>query len=170
MDDIRVIKNIFTEDERLEILKSIKPFLVDAEWLSLSCFGVPDKIPGKQSYPTLQHSPDFKWIYDRFDEIIKEKLNLDLDLYSSWVNWTDGRMEHINWHSHDKDYASVYYIQVPRFINGTLFKNKFYRSPQNSMILFPGHLEHTAPISPFRWISKYERYTMAMDYNIRKES
>ena len=76
MDDIRVIKNIFTEDERLEILKSIKPFLVDAEWLSLSCFGVPDKIPGKQSYPTLQHSPDFKWIYDRFGEIIKEKLNL----------------------------------------------------------------------------------------------
>ena len=82
----------------------------------------------------------------------------------SWINWTDGRKSQELWHTHSKefgDFVMVYYIKTPLpfFSNGTLFREKFVRSPQNSLLLFPNHLEHTAPTSPFRM----HRYTLGVD-------
>ena len=72
----------------------------------------------------------------------------------------------LSWHSHytndNVSFASVYYLQtLPFFSNGTLFEDRFVRAPQNSMIIFPAHLVHTAPTSPFR----FDRYTLSLNLN-----
>ena len=79
----------------------------------------------------------------------------------SWINWTNGDKKDIGWHRHDADLSVVYYIKIPLplFSNGTLFRDGFVKAPQNSLLIFPSHLEHTAPSSPFR----FDRYTLAMD-------
>ena len=98
--------------------------------------------------------------------IIFEKTGLILDVSSVWVNLTNGNKDIIAWHNHTSDYTLVYYMKTfPFFSNGTLFREPigFVKAPQNSLILFPGRLEHTAPSSLFR----FSRYTVAINLNIR---
>ncbi len=166
MDDIHLLKNVFTEEEREKMLKNSKPLVVDAHVLSLQT-GLRHNVPNNQSNPTVHLHPDFKWVYDRFLKIIKEKLDLDLVVDTSWVNEADGTQIR-NWHSHEPaDYASVYYMKTNRLLNnGTQFKDKFFRAPQNSLIVFPAHLLHSTPINNILlrfW--RYSRYTLATDFN-----
>ena len=58
------------------------------------------------------------------------------------------------------EWVAVYYIKTqPYFDNGTEFEHGVIKTPQNSLLLFPASLNHTAPTSPFR----FDRYTMALD-------
>ena len=99
-----------------------------------------------------------------------KEIKVDLQVYQSWVKWSNGRENQMNWHEHLElnqgiSFAAVYYIKtIPFFSSGTLFKDGFVRAPQNSMIIFPAHLLHTTPTNPFPFI---DRYVMSIDLNIR---
>ena len=45
----------------------------------------------------------------------------------------------------------------------SVFEDGFYRSPQNSIIIFPSATQHAMPTYPFPY---FKRYSLAMDLNI----
>ena len=98
-------------------------------------------------------------------ELVYKRTGLVLEVSKSWVNWTNGSKKDIAWHIHPSQYSLVYYMKTPLpfFNNGTLFRKGLFKAPQNSIIVFPGSMEHTAPSSPFR----FNRYSLAMELNIR---
>ena len=152
-----LIHNVLSNKDRKKLIKDCQPLLQD--------FG--EGFPGKQTSSTLHlHFNFISPIKDMIRIIVKET-GLDLVVADkAWINWTNGSKKDIAWHRHPEcDYASVYYIKtpIPFFSNGTVFKDGLVRAPQNSMIIFPAHLLHTAPSSPFR----FGRYTMAINLNIR---
>jgi hypothetical protein len=156
MNDISVISDIFTEEERNLFIKNIQPLLVSGEK-----FGYSDRsYPGKQTHPTLHLHLDFVDIHKILLIRIKEDVGLNLKIYKSWVNWTNGKVKE-HWHNHPCSWTGVYYMKTFPFLNnGTLFESKFIRVPQNSLLLFPGDLMHTAPKFPFG----LDRYTWAMEF------
>jgi len=160
-----VIKDIFTREERLQLLEDVEPLLVDGDSLSLFHWGERGRFPGKQSHPTFHLHPDFKWVHDRFVDAIKQTTDMDVETLKSWVNWTDGSQDE-NWHTHPNcAWSVVYYLKTFPFINsGTLFEDKFIKAPQNSMLLFAGKVKHSAPTSFMR----YKRYTIAVVYDLIK--
>tara|TARA_B100000029_G_scaffold62310_1_gene55884 strand:- start:333 stop:824 length:492 start_codon:yes stop_codon:yes gene_type:complete len=159
------IKNLLPEERRKKLIEDLKPLLVSSLEMGFFYGG---KFAGKQTHATLYELPVFRSLMDEILEVIKEKTQLDLVVDKAWANWTNGDSNDIGWHSHtDVDYASVYYIKTSFLNNGTMFKDGFVKAPQNSLLVFPSHLEHTAPTyrrnNPFR----FDRYTMSMDLNIR---
>ena len=73
-------------------------------------------------------------------------------ILKSWINWTNGKKKDIQWHNHKDsgDLSLVYYMKTfPFFSNGTLFRRWMVKAPQNSILIFPCHIEHTAPTCPF---------------------
>ena len=157
-----LIKNIFTNQQRQKLIKDCQPLLHN---LGYKYTG--EMHPGKQTNAALHLHPDFLSPIKDMVRIIFKETGLDLVVADmAWINWTNGSKKDIAWHRHpDVDYALVYYIKtpIPFFSNGTVFKDGLVRAPQNSMIIFPAHLLHTAPTSPFR----FDRYTMAINLNIR---
>ena len=150
---IHLIENILKEEERKKLIKDCKPLLLDLG---------PD-YPGKQS-PPLQPELQFERIHKIFlsnaENVIRESLEWDI----SWFLLTHGKRKNIYWHNHPVDYAGVYYMKTfPFFSNGTLFKDRFIKAPQNSLLIFPGHLYHTAPTSPF----SFDRYTMSLNWKLK---
>ena len=120
-------------------------------------------VGGKQTHATLYELPVFQSLMDEMLEVIRERTELDLVVATAGANWTNGKRENINWHTHPNDYSAVYYIKTfPLFSNGTLFKDGLVKAPQNSILFFPGTLEHSAPSSPLR----FDRYTMALNLNV----
>ena len=94
-------------------------------------------------------------------KVVYQYTGMRFTIQRAWVNWTNGEKEQINWHTHpNSDVSLVYYMDIPLpfFSNGTLFRDKFIKVPQNSLLLFPSSMEHTAPPSPLR----FDRYTMAL--------
>ena len=161
-DKIHLITNIFKEEQRKQLVKDCKPLLWTPEELE-KVYQANIDYAGKQT-PSVMHTlPQFNWVYTGILHTIKRVLNLDLIVMRSWVNWSNGKKMDIRWHSHpDAHYSCVYYMKTfPLFSNGTLFRDQFIKSPQNSLILFEGHLEHTAPSSPL----PFSRYTLALDLN-----
>ena len=165
MDNFYCIENIFTNEERKDFIKKSKPFLLDPEQLSdiasrMNLHG--RTYPGKQTSPDLHERNEFKYEHNRIVSVIRRILGKDVLILKSWGNWTNGKKKDIQWHNHKDsgDLSLVYYMKtVPFFSNGTVFKERMVRSPQNSMLIFPCHMEHTAPSCPFR----FDRYTLAMD-------
>ena len=158
----KVIKNVLTNDEREKLLKDVQPLLVDGDSIYLGKFNM--WYAGRQTHPTLHLHPDFISTINYMVKLISKEMGKNFILDKAWANWTNGKRKDILWHNHkDYDYAVVYYMKtLPFFNNGTLFKNGFIKAPQNSLLIFPAHLEHTAPSCPFR----FERYTLAMNLNI----
>lgn len=149
-----IIKNVFTDGQRHKLIKDCQPLLL--EWGK--------KFPGRQTRSKLHLHPDFISPIQEMVRIIFQETGLNFVISKSWINWTNGKKKDISWHYHSADYSLVYYIKTfPFFSNGTLFKNKFIKAPQNSLLFFPAHLEHTAPSSPL----PFDRYTLAMDLNIK---
>ena len=150
-----LIKNVFTNQQRRKLLKDCQPLLLERG----------PEFPGRQTHNTLYLHPDFISPTNHILRIVNKETGLNLEIKAAWANWTNGKKEDIAWHRHQCDYALVYYIRTPLpfFSNGTLFRNGLFKAPQNSMLIFPAHMEHTAPSSPFR----FDRYTIAMDLNIR---
>ena len=148
------IHNVLSNKDRKKLIKDCQPLLLD----------LGEEFPGKQTYSTLHlHSNFISPIKNMVRTLCKET-GLDLVVVDkAWINWTNGSKKDIGWHNHSCDYALVYYMKIPLpfFSNGTLFEDRFVRAPQNSMIIFPAKLKHTAPSSPFR----FDRYTMALELN-----
>ena len=81
---------------------------------------------------------------------------------------TQGKEDQYLMHNHPVDYVGVYYMNShPSFINGTEFEEYgFVEVPENSMVLFPGHLMHTPP--RFKCSEYFERYTMSLNWNFKR--
>ena len=150
------IINVFDNKRRKQILEQSKIFMEDSEAFEDGKF-----FPGRQTRNNLHHRIPFAASFERR---IGKFTGLNLAVINSWANWTNGNKRDIAWHSHPYPYTGVYYLKTfPFFSNGTLFREKFVKAPQNSLLLFPGHMEHTAPSSPLR----VDRYTLAMEFEIR---
>ena len=155
MNEVFLTKDVLTEPQRKRLLEDLQPFLKDFPgW------------PGKQSNQNLHLCSQFDAIFKRFLEIATGMVGEALRWGSeegtvSFFNETTGRKKDIAWHSHPSDFSGVYYIKTfPFFSNGTLFRDGFAKAPQNSLLIFPSHLEHTAPSSPLR----FKRYTMGLNW------
>ena len=146
------IDNVFDNERRKDILERSKKYLKSQEDFDVKF------LPGKQTSPRLHTQISFA---TEVLQSIKDAVGLDLDIKKSWVNWTNGKKKDVYWHTHNSHYDSVYYLKTPLpfFSNGTLFEDKFYKAPQNSILLFPGHMRHTAPTSLFR----LDRYSLGME-------
>ena len=158
MYDIHLIKNILTDKERKKLIKDVQPLLLSGEEMQKLLPGIEYK-PGKRTFADIQLHPDFKIVQQRVVDKINKYTKLNVGVCKSWIFLTRGKDKF--WHTHpDADWAAVYYIRTfPFFNNGTLFRHGLFEAPQNSIIIFPSHLEHTAPTFPFR----INRYTWGMD-------
>ena len=164
MGKIYLIKNVLADDERKKLIEDSIPLLLSSEEMGEIHKG--RRYPGKQTFADLHLDSKFRSVVYKMLNIIFEKTGLILDVSSVWVNLTNGNKDIVAWHNHTSDYTLVYYMKTfPFFSNGTLFREPigFVKAPQNSLILFPGRLEHTAPSSLFR----FSRYTVAINLNIR---
>ena len=150
-----LIKDVLAEKERKKLIKDCKPFLHDKGAAN----------PGLQSdFVQKQGSgySQFENIHNKFLEITQRELNTRLKWDVSWFLYTKGKIENNGWHTHPVDYAGVYYMKTNSFFNsGTLFKDGFFKAPQNSLLIFPGYLHHMAPSSLF----PLGRYTMSLNWN-----
>ena len=155
----RIIKNVLTNNERKKLIKDCQSYLLDANQLKKE-FGDED-YPGKQTEANLQNIPCFKDPIDKIVFKIANVLKQHLVLQKAWINCTNGKKKDISWHNHSHvPLTAVYYMKIfPLFSNGTLFKDGFIKTSQNSILVTPGYLNHTAPSSPLR----FDRYTLALD-------
>tara|TARA_Y100001938_G_C7754771_1_gene265659 strand:- start:17 stop:517 length:501 start_codon:yes stop_codon:yes gene_type:complete len=155
---IHLIKNILTPKERKKLIKDVQPLLLNGEEMQKLLPGIEYK-PGKRTLADIQLHPDFKVVQQRVVDKINKYTKLNVGVCKSWIFLTKG--EDKFWHTHpDADWAAVYYIRtLPFFNNGTLFRHGLFKAPQNSVIIFPSNLEHTAPTFPLR----INRYTWGMD-------
>ena len=81
---------------------------------------------------------------------------------------TQGKEDQYLMHNHPADYVGVYYMNShPSFTNGTEFEEYgLVEVPENSMVIFPGHLMHTPP--RFKCSEYFERYTMSLNWNFKR--
>ena len=162
------IHNVLSNRERKKIIKDVQPFLMNREQMNIR-YNNTNFYPGRQTEDSLHLKPEFAFLIMKIIDKIKKEIKLNLEVRRSWVKWSNGREDQVNWHHHylqeDASFAAVYYLKtLPFFSNGTLFEDGFVRVPQNSMIIFPAHILHTTPKHPFPFI---DRYVMGMDLNIR---
>ena len=153
------IYNVLSNQERKKIIKDVKPFLMTSEQLQ-SNYNHSYDYPGKQTDSQLHLKPQFSSAIKKILDKVIEEIGMDLQVYQSWVKWSNGREDQMNWHSHyplqPVSFAAVYYLKtLPFFSNGTLFEDGFVQVPQNSMIIFPAHLMHSTPKYPFPFIDRY---------------
>ena len=153
---IHIIENVLTKEERKKLLEDSKKYLLDI-----------DSWPGRQTQ-SLKSYAEFKWVEDRMIDAAKRRIGR-VKVNKFWINETNGNKKDIYWHDHidqyRSDYASVYYIKSIPFFNGTLFEDQFIKAPQNSLLLFPSHLKHTAPSLPRYNPLRMKRYTLSLNFN-----
>ena len=152
------LKNVLSNKERIKLLNFCKPLLLTGEELSRKFNG--NYPPSKQTSPNLHEYDEIRPIVVKILSEIEKKTSLRIATNKVWVNWNSGKKEEQFWHTHDCDLTLVYYMRtLPFFNGGTCFEDKFVRSPQNGLIIFPANILHSVPSYPFR----FERYTLAMD-------
>ena len=156
-----LIKNILSPKERKKLIEECKPFLRGV------ALDTVDGSPGFQSDPVQRDGEgyaQFENIHKKFLNIAQRELNKRLNWDITWFLYTKGRIENNTWHTHPVDYAGVYYMKTTPFFNsGTVIKEYgLVRSPQNSLLIFPGNLYHSTPGFPFR----FKRYTYGFNLNI----
>tara|TARA_R100001594_G_C3847205_1_gene217483 strand:- start:7 stop:459 length:453 start_codon:yes stop_codon:yes gene_type:complete len=147
-----LIKNIFDSKDRKEFIKRGISYLKD--W---------GDRPGKQTTSDMHLKYELKGYYDHILGLIRERIPSNLIIDAAWINWTNGKKKDMGWHNHPTSYSAVYYMKtLPFFSNGTLFEDGFIKTPQNSLLIFPSHLKHSAPSS----LIPFGRYTTAVDLKI----
>ena len=165
MTEVNIIQNIFSKDERKDLLEKSKPLLRDSRYYSTDGQTAEGFEWFRLTGASMYTYPYLKFYHDRITKLIREKIGLNLAIMGSWMNLTDGRRKEIKWHNHAGfDYTGVYYLKTVPFLNsGTLIKDYgFVRSPQNSLLILPANIDHTSPAFPFR----FKRYTYAFNLNI----
>ena len=160
---VKVIKNVLTNDERKKLLKDVQPLLVDGTTLA-AYYKSYQRYPGKQTHDTLHLHPDFIPTLIYMVKLISKEMGKKFVLERAWANYSNGKKVDMGWHNHRRDceYVAVYYMKTfPLFSNGTLFRDGLVKAPQNSILVFPSDIDHTAPSSPLR----FSRYTLAVNLN-----
>ena len=109
------IHNILSNDERKKLIKDVQPFLMDREQMNIH-YNNTDFYPGKQTDDLLHLKPEFTSLIKKIIDKIKKEIKLDLEVRRSWVKWSNGREDQMNWHHHyryeDVSFAAVYYPHV----------------------------------------------------------
>jgi len=162
------IHNVLSNKERKKLIKDIQPFLMSMEQQNIR-YNNNKFYPGKQTEDLLHLKPEFASVMKKILDKIKKEIKFNLEIRRSWVKWSNGGEDQMNWHNHylyeDVSFVAVYYLKtISFFSSGTLFKDGFVRVPQNSMIIFPAHILHTTPKHPFPFI---DRYVMSIDLNFK---
>ena len=160
MDKKFIVHDCLLPDHRKQLIEDCKPFL-----RRLS-----EKHPAYQSDAPLRKYTKFDSVHKTFDYIAQHCLQTELIPYehSSWFIMTQGKEDQYLMHNHPVDYVGVYYMNShPSFTNGTEFEEYgLVEVPENSMVLFPGHLMHTPPL--FKCSEYFERYTMSLNWNFKR--
>ena len=177
-NDVHIIHNIFKDDERRKLIELSKHHLKDKKELDqLSGRDFTDT--GTQTLPNLHEFPEFHNSFSKIIQIINKGFQSNLGIQNAWVNCQHRRRK-IVWHSHEGKptrlspetkytpiYSAVYYMRATPYINaGILFqqvktyKPYFIRCKQNSLLIFPSHIQHSIP----RGLTGVpKRYTLAID-------
>lgn len=186
IDNPVLIKDIFTDEQRKKLIEDSKPLLLDGkkvnQFFQWSDYYQEDFNWYKATHATIHLHPDFIWAFDIIISRLKDVVGMEFEVDASWMNLSNGDRDRRKvleknggkwWHNHKKgpvsrgcDYACVYYMKIPFpfFSNGTLFKDYgLVKAKQNSMLLFPSHLDHATPSSPLR----FKRQTWAINLNRR---
>ena len=153
------IDNILDNKFRKSVLERSKKYLKSQEEFPAGTFKGDSVLPGKQTPPDLHMKLDYG---PPLLIAIRKATGINFTIGKSWVNWTNGDKKDVCWHTHpDADYSAVWYLKTPLpfFNNGNLFKGGVFKSPQNSVLIFPADIIHTAPPSPLR----LDRYTLGMN-------
>ena len=149
-----IITDCLSDDLREKLLIDCKPFLRN----------LGEDYPSYQSDNDIKDYPQFQLVHQIFHSLACKYLKEKLLLGRSWFLMIEGKEEQSIMHNHPYDYVGVYYMNShPSFPNGTEFEEEgFVEVPENSMVLFPGHLVHRPPV----FNQKFERYTMSLDWNL----
>ena len=155
MDKKLIVPNCLSDDVREKLIEDCKPFLRNCG----------KGFPAYQSDAPLRNYPQFQEVFHIFDFLASQHLEEELLPEHSWFIMTEGKEEHSVMHDHPTDYVGVYYMNShPSFPNGTEFEEYgLVEVPENSMVLFPGHLVHRPPV----FNQKFERYTMSLNWSLR---
>ena len=181
IDGFYKIENIFTREQREKLIEDSQPLFVSGKQLFEYNCANSNTIQnhyalGSQegfkwfriTYPTLHLHSKFDWAHKIILSKIKKVTGIDYQFGESWMNISNGDNKLRLWHNHGEyDYVGVYYLKMfPFFSNGTLFKNHgLVKAKENSLLLFPSHMDHSTPSSPLR----FKRYSWAMNLNIKKD-
>ena len=91
------IHNVLSNQERKKIIKDVKPFLMTSEQLQ-SNYNHSYDYPGKQTDSVLHLRPEFSSTIKKILDKVIEEIGMDLQVYQSWVKWSNGREDQMNWH------------------------------------------------------------------------
>ena len=154
MTDRFIINNCLTPQDRENLIRDCRPLLKKIEHCT-----------AYQTDAPIRTYPQFETIHKKFDDIAQHHLKRELKPDKSWFIMTNGTNDQFLMHYHPVDYAAVYYINsFPNYKNGTIFEEDgFIEASENSMLLFPGHLRHSAPT----FKEDFERYTMSLNWNFK---
>ena len=132
-----IITDCLSNDLREKLLVDCKPFLRK----------LGNVYPAYQSDNNISIYPQFQLVHQIFHSLACKYLEEELLPERSWFIMTQGKENEFVMHNHPVDYVAVYYMNShPSFTNGTEFEEYgFVEAPENSMLLFPGHLRHSAP-------------------------
>ena len=153
LDSIKIIDNILTEEERVDLfIRSIR-FL--------------EKLP---TNPGLQTRNDLHMNCEVISSIIKkiaEKSSIPRTVKTSWLNYTDKDWAYECWHHHDYpgfyNMTCVYMLDNPEGLGAWIkIDNEIYKPecPTNSLILLPCEVKHTVPPNV-----TMPRYSLAIDFS-----
>ena len=165
MQEHFILTNFFPDNLRKKLIEDCKPFL---KKLSEE---------GKTEFPAYQSDNDLRW-FEQFSDIhyaadlcAQEYLQKKLRPDRSWCIMTQGKEDQYSMHNHPVDYVGIYYMNShPSFANGTELKEYgFVEAPENSMLLFPGHLYHSPPRFEKDCSEYFERYTMSFNWFVEKD-
>ena len=156
------IPEILTDIRRQQSIHDCEPLLLTGQQLAEYC-GLSRAAPGRQTLTELHHNDLYADIFETMLHTIKKYLKQDLSIDRAWINWTDGDKQHECWHTHTPAKLSAVYYMTP-YNCGTQFQDQFVETELNSLLVFPSHLLHTAPVAiQQNKYNRYDRYTMAFD-------
>jgi hypothetical protein len=155
-----IIENAFTLRERFLMKRQLCPLVKD----------LGDKFPGLQSDPDMDKiilSRNYFNFYTKlFSYFILDGRPRNIKIIKSWINYQDKYTESM-WHTHPYcTNTCVYYLTNPEG-KGTLVdidgKETHYEAKENSLLLLPSHIRHSAPR-----VNK-KRYSVVVDFNLLEE-
>ena len=146
--------NILSEIERIKIVKFLKPLHKD----------LGPKYPSLQTPADIHTYPELREFVNRIQNVFVEfsrtrGLTKQYNINKCWSVFKKGTYR--TWHTHPTNFSMVYYLDNPDNL-GTIFKKEDQiistQAPQNSLIIFPSSISHSAPVS------KKSRYSIAIDF------
>ena len=155
-----IIENVFSLRERWMMKKQLCPLVED----------LGDQYPGLQSNSNMDKivlSRNYFNFYTKlFSHFILDGRPRDIKIVRSWINYQDKYTES-GWHTHPHStHTCVYYLTNPEG-KGTLVdidgKETHYKSKENSLLLLPSHIKHSAPR-----VNK-KRYSVVVDFDLLEE-